>query len=234
MSRSTFHPGTKIQITGLQTAAVSHLNGVEGVVERFSKKRGKYVVMLPEGPMMVNTQNMKVTEAEDRAAISQKPSFGSIFRGEEDMMQRLRCMGMSEQQLGNLTAEQRKAMLDMTMRQDIIQRAQDTPGVIVPSTELTMEGSGGGLYGWRDSKTHVYLEMTEKVGSKGEGGGFHCAIEEDTIHVTDVSSGDTLLQGDLFQTVDVSKSVWEVTPEGKLVVTLIKAKPMRWLMVTKS
>lgn len=224
-----FQPGTKVQITGLQTAAVSHLNGVEGMVERYSKKRNKYVVSLPHGPMMVSTENMKVKEEVENGT-GHKSTFGSIFRGEEEMMQRLKSMGMSEQQLGNLTAEQRKAMLDMTMREDIIQRAQNTPGVIVPSAELTMEDNG--LYGWRDSKTHVYFEMTEKA--DGGGGGLHCVIEEDMIHITEITSGDTLLQGTLFQSVDVTKSVWEVTQEGKLVVTLIKAKPMRWLQVIKS
>jgi hypothetical protein len=220
---STLQPGTTVQICGLQTAAVAHLNGVEGVIDHYSKKRDRYAVSLPGGPMMVCVKNMKVVPATGEAV----SSLGTIFRGEEEMMQRLKAMGMSEEQLGNLTAEQRKAMLAMTMREDIIQKAQNAPGVIAPATELTMEQ--GGLYGWRDVKTHVYLEMAcDKVE-----GGVHCAIEAEKIHITEITSGATLLQGELFQSVDAEKSVWEVA-DGKLIVTLIKEKPMRWLMVIRS
>lgn len=207
---SKFQPGSTIQITGLQTEAHSHLNGLEGVVEKYSLKREKYKVVLPQGPVMVSESNMK--------------AVGSIFSGEEEMMQRLKSMGMSAEQLGNLTAEQRKAMLAMTMRPDIIERAKDTPGVMSTSKELKMEKDG--LYGWRDAKTHVYLEMSVDE----EKTGVQCVIDKDRVCVSSVATGATLLEGALFQSVDTAKCVWEVT-QGKLIATLTKEKPMRWVMV---
>eukprot|EP00603_Paraphysomonas_imperforata_P005165 CAMPEP_0114414360 /NCGR_PEP_ID=MMETSP0103-20121206/1347_1 /TAXON_ID=37642 ORGANISM="Paraphysomonas imperforata, Strain PA2" /NCGR_SAMPLE_ID=MMETSP0103 /ASSEMBLY_ACC=CAM_ASM_000201 /LENGTH=227 /DNA_ID=CAMNT_0001582497 /DNA_START=15 /DNA_END=695 /DNA_ORIENTATION=+ len=225
---SMFPSGTKIQITGLQTAAVSHLNGVEGVVEKFSEKRQKYKVMLPQGPMMVNEVNMKPCQTEvTTEGVSGSPSssgapFGqTIFRGEEEMMERLRSMGMSAEQLNNLTPEQRKAMLAMTMRADIVDRAKNTPGVMAAPTELTMESNG--LYGWRDVKTHVYLEMA----CDNVEGDVTCHISEDKIRISAVTSGATLLEGEFFQSVDVEKCAWEYT-EKKIIATLTKAKPMRW------
>jgi hypothetical protein len=229
-----FQPGTRIQLTGLVAPAVAHLNGVEAVVEKYSSKRVKYKVVLPlQGPVMVSEENMQVVGVSDgvSAGVSEGVSGKSVFRGEEDMMESLKSMGLSAEQLSSLTPEQRKAMLAMTMRPDIVDRAKNTPGVVAASTELTMEA--GGLYGWRDAKTHVYLEMSlDKV----EGGAqCQCHIEENNIRITSVSSGVTvtLLEGELFQSVDVTKCAWEEM-DGKLVATLTKAKPMRWLMVIRS
>ena len=227
-----FQPGTRIQLTGLVAPAVAHLNGVEAVVEKYSSKRVKYKVVLPlQGPVMVSEENMQVVGVSDgvSAGVSEGVSGKSVFRGEEDMMESLKSMGLSAEQLSSLTPEQRKAMLAMTMRPDIVDRAKNTPGVVAASTELTMEA--GGLYGWRDAKTHVYLEMSlDKVE-----GGAQCHIEENNIRITSVSSGVTvtLLEGELFQSVDVTKCAWEEM-DGKLVATLTKAKPMRWLMVIRS
>jgi hypothetical protein len=232
-----FQPGTRIQLTGLVAPAVAHLNGVEAVVEKYSSKRVKYKVVLPlQGPVMVSEENMQVvgvSEGVSEGVSGSAPISGgkSVFRGEEDMMESLKSMGLSAEQLSSLTPEQRKAMLAMTMRPDIVDRAKNTPGVVAASTELTMEA--GGLYGWRDAKTHVYLEMSlDKV----EGGAqCQCHIEENNIRITSVSSGVTvtLLEGELFQSVDVTKCAWEEM-DGKLVATLTKAKPMRWLMVIRS
>ena len=215
--------GTRIQITGLQSSALAHMNGLEGVIDRYSTKKGKYVVSFSTGPMMVSEQNIAVLEGHSTGDMS---SFGTIFLGEEEMMQQLKSMGMSEEQLGNLTPEQRKLMLNMTRRDDIIQRAQETPGVIAQSQELNEEG--GGLYKWKDVKTHVYMEMSDKTSN-----GMQCTITKDNICITDVESRDILLQGELFQHVDVEKCVWE-TIDGNMIITLVKAKPMRWLMVIKS
>jgi hypothetical protein len=140
------------------------------------------------------------------------------------MMQGLKGLGLSEEQLASLTPAQRKEMLAMTMRSDIVQKACDKPGVI--AGDLHMEKDG--LYGWRDVKTHVYLEMKlDKIE-----GGVQCIIQEETIHIKAVENEESLLQGTLFQLVDVEKSIWEVV-DRKLTVTLMKATPMRWLSVLR-
>ena len=224
--------GTKIKITGMMTT-FKHLNGVEGTIVKYNQKREKYAVDLPDGKMMVAEKNMEVSQPSDgiqeSGSSTTSSSFGNIFRTEEAMMQSLRNMGLSEEQLSKLTPEQRKAMLSMTMRSDIVEKASNKPGVI--ARELQMEQDG--LYGWHDVKTHVYMEMKLDKAKIEGGGGVQCIIEEESIHIKAVDNDKTLLQGPLFQSVDVDKCIWEVV-DNKLNITLVKATPMRWLSVLRS
>ena len=225
--------GTKIKIKGM-TTTFKHLNGVEGTILHYNQKREKYAVDLPGGKMMVAEKDMELDksvngDAQESGSSTTSSSFGSVFRTEEAMMQGLKNMGLSEEQLSKLTPEQRKAMFSMTMRSDIVEKAANTPGVIAKELQLEQDG----LYGWHDVKTHVYMEMKLDENKVKGGGGVHCNIEEESIHIKAINSGETLLQGPLFQSVDVDKCIWEVVDQ-KLNITLVKATPMRWLSVLRS
>ena len=215
---------TRIKITGMLTT-FKHLNDVEGVISHYNSAKEKYAVYLPSGKMMVKEENMVIIK-EPNLIDGASSSFGSVFRSEEAMMQGLKNMGMSEEQLSDLTPEQRKAMLSMTMRSDIVEKAANKPGVIA----MELKSERDGLYFWNDVKTHVYLEMKLNDEKIEGGGGVHCNLEEDSIHIKAVNSGKILLQGPLFQSIDTKKCIWEVV-EDKLKVTLVKATPMRWVSV---
>lgn len=155
----------------------------------------------------------------------------AIFKGEQEMMDRLAAMGMPPAMLSNMTASQKKTMFEMTQRQDIIERANarataDT-GLAAPQQVLKEEA--GGLYFWRDASEFVYLEVPCEVVDKSE---VVCKIEADSIRI-ESTTGKLYLEGDLFQTVDVNASSWAVL-DGTITVTLVKAKKMRWLMVLRS
>lgn len=215
--------GAKVKITGFKSEVAAKMNGVEGVVDHYSHKRGKYVVSLPGGAHMVDECNLEIVE--------NLSSEEAIFKGEQEMMDRLAAMGMPPAMLSNMTASQKKTMFEMTQRQDIIERANarataDT-GLAAPQQVLKEEA--GGLYFWRDASEFVYLEVPCEVVDKSE---VVCKIEADSIRI-ESTTGKLYLEGDLFQTVDVNASSWAVL-DGTITVTLVKAKKMRWLMVLRS
>jgi hypothetical protein len=206
--------GTKVRITGFKGEEASKMNGLEGVIDHYSEKRSGYVVSLPGGPRMVQQGNLEVTEALGGDEV--------IFQGEEEMMERLKGMGMDPGVLKNLSPEQKKMMLEMTQRQDIVERAKASAGAAAPETELRLSKTG--LYSWRDASEYVFLEVPN---------GSQCEIAVDEIRITS-AGGDILVEGNLFQTVSVDVSKWELSEDkSKLLVSLKKAIKMRWLMVTR-
>ena len=214
--------GTKVKITGFKSEETAKMNGIEGIIDHFSHKRGKYAVSLPGGARMVDESNLEILESPSAQE--------TIFGGEEDMMQRLAAMGMPPAMLNNMTISQKQTMFGMTQRQDIIERANVRAtvetGLSAPEPELTIEA--GGLYSWRDASEFVYVEVPCEVIDKSE---ITCTIESESIHIA-TTGGNILLEGNLFQTVDIEKCKWELK-ENKIIITLVKAKKMRWLMVTR-
>ena len=127
--------------------------------------------------------------------------------------------------LKDLTPAQKKQMLEMTQRQNILERATKLAGVDAAySTEL----KDAGVYSWRDASDHVYLEVSCGDDAKD----VQCKIELDSI---EISHGDnnTILKGTLFQNVLPKESKWELLGDGKLAITLKKVSSMRWLLVLR-
>jgi hypothetical protein len=123
-------------------------------------------------------------------------------------------------------------MFEMTMRKDIIDRAKRTAGVVDSAAAAEMKVAGGGQYSWRDAPAEVYLEVNCPVADDST---VSCTIASDSLKVKQ-STGEMLLEGNLFQSVDAAKSKWEVKDSGaqrKLAITLSKETPMRWLMVVR-
>ena len=212
-------PGTKVAISGLKGAKIKSMNGVEGIINKYSAKKDRYVVELPNGPMKVKRINLTVMTTTTTTTTKQP----QVFSNEDEMMERLKGMGMPSEMLTSLTLEQKQAMMLMTQKPEVIERAKNTPGVMANSGELKEEA--GGLYAWKDAKDHVYLEVKNATPST------ICVIGENKLQVM-TGEAEMMLEGELFQEVDCTKSGYEIRGE-KLLVTLVKKKPMRWLMVLR-
>jgi hypothetical protein len=212
--------GAKVKIIGLTSEEGQKLNGTEGVIDHWSEERGRFATSLPGGSRMIKKENLEVLEAPAE----------TIFQDEEAMMKQLVTMGMPPDMLKNLTPEQKKQMLEMTQRQDIIQRAKAREGVVVRPTEF--KEAAGGLYSWRDLSESVELEVPCDAKEKKD---VTVTIGEQFFVIATVGGG-TIVQGTLFQKVSVEGCTWEFgegAQAGKLMVTLAKAERMRWLMVTR-
>jgi hypothetical protein len=216
---SLLAPGTKVAICGLKGAGVKRMNGVEGIVNKYIVKKERYVVEFPEGPMKVKRSNI-VALSESK---QQQPQAKQVFSNEDEMIEKLKAMGMPPEMLESLTPEQKRAMMLMTMKKEVIEAAKNTPGVMADQAEL--KEAAGGLYSWKDAKDHMYMEM------KGATPATTCTIGVNSLVVTG-AGGEMLLEGELFQEVNCSESGYEVRDE-KLLVTLVKKKPMRWLMLLR-
>ena len=217
---SCLKPGTKIAICGLKGTKTRYMNGVEGIINKYSAKKDRYVVELPNGSMLVKRINLTVVTTTTTTTTTKPPL--QVFRNEDEMMERLQTMGVPLEMLTSLTLEQKQAMMLMTQKPEVIERAKNTPGVMASSGELKEEADG--LYAWKDAKDHVYLEVKNATPST------ICVIGENKLQVT--REGEMMLEGDLFQKVDCTKSLYEIRGE-KLLVTLVKKKSMRWLMVLR-
>lgn len=210
--------GTKVQICGLKSEEGSKLNGIEGIVDRFMHEQGRYAVSMPGGARMVKQKNLKVLE--------EPPTEEKVFAGEDEMMDQLKRMGMPAAAMSNLTSAQKKALFEMTTRQDILEAAKARDDVVAPAVELK-PATG---YSWRDASDHIYMEVPCSMTAKKD---VLCTIEPESIKIAS-SAGHTILEGSLFQTIDIQKSKWELDlATGKVLVTLAKAKNMRWLMVLR-
>ena len=147
-----------------------------------------------------------------------------VFGNMDEMMEGLKGMGMPPEMLNALTLEQKKAMMLMTMKSEVVEKAKNTPGVMADSKELTEERDG--VYGWNDAKDHVYLEVRNATPLTT------CVHGENTLQVMTSGGGEAMLEGELFQDIDLTKSGYELRGE-KLLITLVKKQPMRWLMVLR-
>jgi hypothetical protein len=212
---NNIQPGSKVKIVGLESEEGLELNGQEGIIDHFSRIRERYAISLPglTDLKMIKEKNLDVLES---------AKVDPVFADEEEMMTRLKAMGMPAEMLKDLSPAQKKQMFEMTQRQAILERATKMAGVRADElTELKDEGA----YAWRDASDHVYLE----IDLKEEGQNPKVDITAESIHVK--VNGATLLQGNLFQKVNAHDSKWEVRDDGKLAVTLMKAAKMRWLML---
>jgi hypothetical protein len=210
--------GIKVKIVGLQSEEGKSLNGLEGVIDRNSKNLDRYAISLPgiSDLKMIKEKNLEPVEP------SSQPPY-QVFSGEEDMLEHLKRMGMPPEMLKNLTPSQKKTMLAMTQQQGILERARNAAGV--DSLEEKELKDIDGRYGWRDASDYVHIEV------EGCDETSSCKIENASISIS--SGKKEILKGSLFQTIDASKSNWEVSKDGKLTVTLKKVGRMRWLMVTR-
>ena len=211
-------PGSKVKIVGLESKEGQKLNGLEGLVDHYSRVRDRYGISLPgvSDMKMIKEANLQLLEDADAPP---------IFAGEDQMIEHLKKMGMPAAMLKDLTPAQKKQMLEMTQRQNILERATKLAGVDAAySTEL----KDAGVYSWRDASDHVYLEVSCGDDAKD----VQCKIELDSI---EISHGDnnTILKGTLFQNVLPKESKWELLGDGKLAITLKKVSSMRWLLVLR-
>lgn len=212
-------PGTKVKIAGLESKEGQKLNGLEGLVDHYSRVRDRYGISLPgvSDMKMIKQENLQLLE---------EPDAPPIFAGEDQMLEHLKKIGMPAQMLKDLTPAQKKQMLEMTQRQNILERATKLAGV---DSSAVAEMKDAGVFSWRDASDHVYLEV--KCGDAKE---VKCKIETDSIEIFDGSDNNkTILKGDLFQSVIAKASTWETIGDGVLAITLKKASSMRWLMVLR-
>ena len=212
-------PGTRVAVSGLKGAKVKSMNGVEGIVKKYKKDKDRYIVDFPDGPMKVQRLNLTVLPTTEQQ--QQQPQ---VFGNMDEMMEGLKGMGMPPEMLNALTLEQKKAMMLMTMKSEVVEKAKNTPGVMADSKELTEERDG--VYGWKDAKDHVYLEVKNATPLTT------CVLGENTLQVMTSAGGEAMLEGELFQDIDLTKSGYELRGE-KLLITLVKKQPMRWLMVLR-
>lgn len=109
---SKFYP-----LIGLQSEEGLHLNNQEGIIDHFSRTRDCYAVSL------AGKSELKMTK-EINLELLQKPLAAPVFDNEEEMMTKLKAMGMPPQMLVDLLDAQKKTMFDMTQRQSIVEDAR--------------------------------------------------------------------------------------------------------------
>ena len=213
-------PGSKVKIAGLQSKEGQKLNGQEGLVDHYSRVRDRYGISLP------GVSDMKMIK-EENLQLLEEPDAPPIFAGEDQMLEHLQKIGMPAEMLRDLTPAQKKEMLEMTQRQNILERATKLAGV---NSSTVSEMKDAGIYSWRDASDHVYLEV--KCGDAKQ---VKCKIETDSIEIFDDSDNNrkSILKGTLFQSVIAKASTWETNGDGVLAITLKKVSSMRWLMVLR-
>ena len=152
----------------------------------------------------------------------------SVFDNEKAMLKQLEAMGMPPSMIQNLTPEQKKAMFAMAQSPEIIARAQER---VQHEEDWKKEND----YEWKNTRDDVFIKLlTNNATDKGtttttnnNSNNIQCSIEKDRIKI---SSGNTILvDRQLFQSVNVKESTWEIQG-NTLAVSLRKEKaPMRWL-----
>lgn len=134
------------------------------------------------------------------------------------MLKQLEAMGMPRQMLQNLTEEQKQAMFAMVNSPEILAKAQER---VAHEEEWKQEGGADG-YEWKNSRDDVFVKFKGVVPGNAQ-----CDIAPDHLKIS--SDGKVLMDRQLFQTVNVEDSTWEVQGDI-LVVSLRKSQaPMRWL-----
>lgn len=144
----------------------------------------------------------------------------AVFADEQAMLTQLEVMGMPREMLRNLTEEQKKAMFAMTRSADVQARArervseeEDWQTVVAPSSP----------YEWKNTRDDVFVRVhgvTDRV---------TCDVQPNHLTITDGDDDGIIMDRQLFQTVNVKESSWQIQG-GTLAVCLRKAQvPMRWL-----
>lgn len=208
-----------MKIEGLQSEAGKLLNGLEGIVDHYSKSKERYGIRLPGETelKMIKPQNLRASDGAN--------SDYQVFSGEAEMMEHLKSMGMPESMLQNLTPSQKKEMFEMTKRKSILERAKKAAGIDNLEEEVPLKYVDNGLYAWKDTGDQVIIEVT------GCTGNVRCDFQNDFIHIQ--HDDNTVVQGHLFQSICPKESKWETSTDGTLTVKLRKLQPMRWLMITR-
>lgn len=145
-------------------------------------------------------------------------SGSGVFENEAAMLKQLEAMGMPRQMLENLKPEQKKAMFAMAQSPEIIVKAQER---VEHEEEWKQEKN----YQWKNTRDDVFLKL---IGVTAD---VQCTIETDHIKIFSKGGENGVVHVDrqLFQSVNVKESTWEVQGNA-LVVSLRKEQaPMRWL-----
>ena len=169
-------------------------------------------------------------------------SSTAVFAQEAQMMEHLRAMGMPQEMLQSLTPEQKQQMLAMTQDPKILakasaavkaQNARAPPLAGRSGKDGGTEPVPGGAFSWKDEKAEALMEVSCAAGT--EAAQVHCTIEATSIEIE--VSGIQVMRGELFQRVVPSRCTWVLESDGearKLLLTLAKEKPMRWLQIVRS
>ena len=171
--------------------------------------------------------DVKMVKLENLEVLEEPPPAAFVFTDEAEMMANLAKMGMDPSMLASVTPKQRQKMFKMTQHTDIVAWAKATH--IGANATGTMNPAARGLYSWKDEKDNAYMEVNCKAQAK-------CAITTDSLTIT-YADEEVILDSKLFQEVNAEKCSWEMREgyDGKklLAIKLIKAIPMKWLMVTR-
>jgi len=164
-----------------------------------------------------------------------------VFAQEAQMLEHLKSMGMPPEMLESLTPEQKIKMFAMTQDPAIVQKA--SASVVAQNARAPalagrsgkdggLEPASSGAFSWKDEKARASVEVACAVGTEAKD--VRCTIEASTIEVE--VAGVQVMQGDLFQRVDPPRCTWVLESDGtscKLLLTLVKERPMRWLQVVR-
>lgn len=206
-------------IEGLQSEAGKLLNGLEGVVDHYSKQNERYAIVLPgESELkMIKATNLRSSDQANGSVDA------PVFSGEEEMIEHMKLLGMPPAMLEGLTADQKRKMYEMTQKQSILERAKRA--VRVETSEETEFKDVDGIYAWKDVGDKVFIEVTGCTGK------VQCELKHDSIYIQHEDS--VILNSSLFQHIVPTESKWEQSDNGQLMVTLQKLQKMRWLGVTR-
>ena len=145
-------------------------------------------------------------------------SENKVFESEQAMLQQLEAMGMPRQMLQNLTDEQKKAMFAMTQSPQVQARAAERAAHEEDWKLVASEG-----YQWKNTRDDVFVKFQGITDGK-----VTCDIQPNHIKIT-TADDKTLLDRQLFQTVNVTESSWEVKGDTLAVCLRKEQAPMRWL-----
>lgn len=171
----------------------------------------------------------------DKNSSNNNNAQGTVFANESAMMQQLQAMGMPAAMLANLTPQQRAAMLAMTASPEIQARATERVAHEDDwkQAKASAGGNNNGYYQWKNTRDDVFVKLTGLAGGRPV-----VVIEQERLLVS--VNDRTIMDGPLFQAVNVQESTWRVvqgtdndettTSTTTLVISLRKAvAPMRWL-----
>ena len=153
----------------------------------------------------------------------------NVFGNEQAMLQQLETMGMPRQMLQNLTDDQKKAMFAMTQSSDIQARAQERAAHEEDWKKVQGTGSQQG-YEWKNTRDDVFVKIQ---GIDNDPKKVKCDIQPNHIKITsnkDEDDANTVMMDlELFQTVNVKESSWEIRGDALAVCLRKEQAPMRWL-----
>ena len=162
-------------------------------------------------------------------------SNNKVFGNKQAMIQQLEAMGMPRQMLQNLTEEQKKVMFAMTQSSEIQARAQERAAHEEEWKKVMVKGKIDSQeeYEWKNTRDDVFVKI-HGIDNKHK---VKCDIQPNHIKIITNNGDDDdndnnakiWMDLQLFQSVNVKESSWEVQGDT-LAVCLRKAQaPMRWL-----